>query len=424
MIFTLGACSYDMKENFGDDASTRIDKALKEAKEVLQSAPNGWIVYYYADTYYGGYNMVMKFTNDTVDAMSEISAPVGQKSHYRLEQSAGVVLSFDEYNDVIHYFSDPINPGGVGDAGYGYEGDHEWRIIECSSEKIVCSGKKSNSRIELVPLPEEYTPESYFVALKKVITQMSASNVFTTVELDTITTTKSASYNSFNFVLPQENGQTVTYTRPFIFTLDGIVLYNPLEYNGHTITGFKYEGGQAKFNDFDDSDVTLHLVIKPLNEQLVTAQWYVANAEDFGAANTAFYRPFIQSLWTGEKENCQYVFIGAYSGGATTKLHFCYYSGNYPCVGSTSYEYIGDDAISTGSFSLATVSGNNNWNWYNQYYNNCIAQMSTVFANKTFDLETDLLQNPSYIILKDRSDASNVITVRSGSRQYPFGTNN
>ena len=31
--------------------------------------------------------------------------------------SASIVLSFDEYNKVIHFFSDPANPDGIGDNG-------------------------------------------------------------------------------------------------------------------------------------------------------------------------------------------------------------------------------------------------------------------------------------------------------------------
>ena len=239
-ILTLGACSYEFKEKFDDDATTRYQVEKARVENTLKKASNGWIVYYFADTQYGGFNLYVNFKGDSVTAMSEISAPYSETSHWKLEQSTGVVISFDEYNNVIHYFSDPINPDGIGDKGYGLEGDHEWRVISCTDDLIVLRGKKHNSRIEMVPLPDNYTPVQYFEELAAVIADMKSANIYTTVDDEIINTTKNAAYNVFDFVLPQENGTTVTYRRPFIYKLDGIHLYSPLEYNGHTIKGFQY----------------------------------------------------------------------------------------------------------------------------------------------------------------------------------------
>lgn len=42
-------------------------------------------------------------------------------STYVLKQSAGPVLSFDTHNEIMHFFSDPHNPGGIGSDGKGME---------------------------------------------------------------------------------------------------------------------------------------------------------------------------------------------------------------------------------------------------------------------------------------------------------------
>ncbi|MER8353197.1 DUF4302 domain-containing protein, partial [Acinetobacter baumannii] len=90
---------------------------MAEYKTVLTSAENGWLMKYYpkANTKYGGYNLLLKFgTDGNVTAMSDaLGADTKATSHYKLEQSASIVLSFDAYNKVIHFFSDPANPAGI-----------------------------------------------------------------------------------------------------------------------------------------------------------------------------------------------------------------------------------------------------------------------------------------------------------------------
>lgn len=422
-VFALGACSYTMDEKFDTDASHRAEKAMEEYAQTLKSAPNGWIVYYFADTQYGGYNMYLKFDGDSVTAMSEISYDKQGEdrmmtSHWRLEQSAGIVLSFDEYNNVIHYFSDPINPDGIGNRGEGFEGDHEWRIISCTSEKIELRGKKHDSKIEMVPLPDNFTPESYFEELRKVIAEMNASNIFTTVGEDTIATTKNATYNMFTFVVPLENGTTQTYQRPFIYRLDGIHLYRPLEINGHTITGFKFEPDVVKYNDFNDNDVTLHLVVKPINEQLVTSEWYVHSYADLGSVAAAIWQPVVEAIYTAEKEECVATSLGSYGTQPNTSIYFWYQSATYQCIAKASFTYEGEDAITINAFSDAGV--NTNYPYYIEYG---MDKMANVYSG-TFDIEYDNLKAPTYVTLKDRQNGNKVITLRQGGKSYPFGSHN
>ena len=38
----------------------------------------------------------------------------GVKSEYEVKQSAGVMLTFDTYNEIFHFFSEPSNYLGIG----------------------------------------------------------------------------------------------------------------------------------------------------------------------------------------------------------------------------------------------------------------------------------------------------------------------
>ena len=421
-ILTLGACSYEFKENFDDNATDRYTQEMSRVEKILKNANNGWIVYYFADTSYGGFNLYLDFEGDSVTAMSEISVksttiPASAKSHWKLEQSQGVVLSFDEYNDVIHYFSDPINVDGIGSRGYGLEGDHEWRVISCTEELIVLRGKKHESRIEMVPLPANYTPEQYFDELAAVIADMNAANIYTTIDDEIIKTTKNASYNVFDFVLPQENGTTVTYRRPYIYKLDGIHFYSPLEYNGHTIKGFTYIPMGTAFPELDDENVQLHLEVLPINEQLVKSTWWIASYDDLGTVATAIYKPIVDATWNGEREECAQCYIGGVSSQSTDYIYWCYQSGNYYSYARASYTLVGENAITIEAFADAGINTNYPWYVTNYQFNN----MANVF-NSTFDIEYDNLKAPSWVKLTDRANSGKVITLKQGLKSYPFGT--
>ena len=87
---------------FDKSASERIADAIKNDTEILTAPANGWVMYYYGNKNYGGYNVLCKFNKDnTVVVASEIYAKSQTAaSHYKVEQSAGVVLSFDETTSI------------------------------------------------------------------------------------------------------------------------------------------------------------------------------------------------------------------------------------------------------------------------------------------------------------------------------------
>src|SRR5574344_555254 len=132
MLICFGSCTPEVSDVFNDSSANRIANTLKEDKAILQSAENGWIMKYYPSStqMYGGYNVLVKFTSDgKATVASEIYG--GSKtatSNYSIEQSAGPVLTFNEYNEVMHFFSNPVNPLDIGNKGKGMQGDFEFTI--------------------------------------------------------------------------------------------------------------------------------------------------------------------------------------------------------------------------------------------------------------------------------------------------------
>ena len=93
------------------DPSERLQEATAKYMDVLTSAPNGWAMTMYGDLDFGGFNVLCKFEKNgkVTIANEKFAADTTAVSHFKLEQSSGVVLSFDEYCELFHYFSDPVN---------------------------------------------------------------------------------------------------------------------------------------------------------------------------------------------------------------------------------------------------------------------------------------------------------------------------
>ena len=137
LTLLLSACTYRIDDVFDQSSAIRVREEIARTGEILAGAQNGWVMEYYAATKYGGYNILCKFNEDnTVAVQSEIFGEKVVTSHYKIDQSQGVVLSFDEYNEIFHYFSTPSNPDGIGTNGDGMLGDFEFRVLSVSADEI------------------------------------------------------------------------------------------------------------------------------------------------------------------------------------------------------------------------------------------------------------------------------------------------
>ena len=63
---TMQSCLHDNEDTFALSAAERIDKAVADAKALLESADNGWKLEYYlgSEYSYGGFNYLVKFGAD------------------------------------------------------------------------------------------------------------------------------------------------------------------------------------------------------------------------------------------------------------------------------------------------------------------------------------------------------------------------
>lgn len=252
--FMLASCSlHDDEDIFDDSSANRISAALSADKEILTSAENGWLIEYYpssAETY-GGYNIFASFSEDGKVTISGELNDSNEKvvSLYSLKQSAGPILSFDSYNEIMHFFSDPAE---------GLEGDFEFTIMSASADKVVLSGKKTNTTIVMTPVSTD-TKWSDYLDEVKLIENNAFLGTYNLSINDIQIAFAEQNYNTFDITYTNGSGSTVTETIPFIYTSDGLKLYEPLTLNGVTVEHFIYNDESVTF-ECSDTGVSAKLV--------------------------------------------------------------------------------------------------------------------------------------------------------------------
>lgn len=244
-LLLLGACSLHEEDNFFDDSSAnRISEALKSYKEILVAPENGWVMAYYpaGNQVYGGYNILVSFNEDgSVKVASELyQSDEYVTSLYTLKQSAGPVLTFDSYNEIMHLFSEP--QGGLG-------GDYEFTIMSATSDKVVMSGTKTRNMIVLTPMPSEQTWDNYLENVVKVQDDIFLGS-FRMIVNGKVVGTVMQDYNVFTLTYIESGDKS---NIPFVYTPDGLKLYEPIVVDGVTISTFRADVPNVSFICKDDA---------------------------------------------------------------------------------------------------------------------------------------------------------------------------
>lgn len=258
--FSFQSCQKNEPDTFADTSSARMQKYMNEVKEILTGtkstvAGNEWIMDYYAGTSqsYGGYAYVLSFGDQNVTATYELDPEESYTSLYKFTTDNGPVISFDTYNEALHYFATPSSSK--------YEamgGDFEFTILSYSDNKVELLGKRSGNVCTLRPLDSvekprgagKYTPEEYVQAVANLEANYAASELEGTIgKADVV---GAVSLNNHYIELEwleavvdeaTEKIDTLDYGYekiPFVFTPTGMKLYKPTKIAGCTVDNLTY----------------------------------------------------------------------------------------------------------------------------------------------------------------------------------------
>ncbi len=400
------SCENEVDDVFDKSSSQRIQETMENYQKVLVAPANGWKMDYYGDTSYGGYTMFAKFNSDnTVTVANEIYGPQERAtSHYKLIQSAGVVLSFDEYNEIFHFFSDPHNVLGVGADGKGMEGDLEFRVLKATPDSVIMTGKKHGSRIVMTPYDGDW--DQYMDNVYDSEEEMAFGSYYYVVGSDTAVVT--TNYRQLIFSYTDEEGATQTTKVGYIVRPGTLHLYEPITVFGKTITDFDYKGGSDYSFSSNDPAASLYGYVMPAYTALMSSNWYISyiNMSPGAQAFWSYAAPMLAEMEYGEKLTYAY-----YSGS-----YLYIQSGVYWCGFVVSPAQLADDEVMytlTGYGGTSTQQGNANYYWNARYTDgtNYFRYFLYPLYGREFKIVLNDPRNPTEITLVDKSDSSFYIKV-------------
>lgn len=411
---------------FDTSSAQRIATNLKEIREVLTGAKNGWLMEYYPDSKqsFGGYNLLLAFTADEVKVSGEIAQfDEYSTSKYSLKQSAGPILSIDTYNKNFHYFSNPNSSiSGEGKNGTGMGGDFEFLVLKSTADSVVLKGKKTANRIIMTRFPENINWTDYLKQIQEAAGKMRFDRFEYQVGGDVIQA-RATKHRRLQFDYQNEFGESVSLMVPYIQTINGYKLYETLNIKGVSVTEFKLviEGDSEYFIASNGAAVKLQVTYPPINEQLVSGSWYFT----FSGLG-----PFGQAYWKHVKEEglekmpegperLYYAYMGENESNS--------YGLNFACADETGgiyhgifiykYELIDSDKI---SYEFTGLGSSTAQTYYKEAkFINLLHPISSK-DKRTFTLTTDNIKKPSWIKLIDTAEEKNSIVLQAEKINWPY----
>ena len=244
MVATLPSCLKDDKANFSGSPATRLDEAVKVNKQILESAPNGWSLGYYAGRNYSGpgFTLTLKFKDGKAYIMGDNKdATTVGVSEYDVVKDQGVVLTFPTYNSVIHDLAGASQ-------GYpeGLQGDYEFSILEANSNFIRLRGKKWKNEMILTPIKNQ-TQEEFIQKVLTIREGMTTNNYHFILGKDTL----SAGEVNIETRRLTAKINNVSYDLAYNLTDTGLNLSSPIKIGTKEYSSFTWNEADKSFNSGD-----------------------------------------------------------------------------------------------------------------------------------------------------------------------------
>ena len=390
---SLQSCLHDDDEIFDKSAAERINEAVANAKEVLTSSQEGWVMHYYVgqEYAYGGLNLAMKFTDGKVQMYNETAQNSDGSyksvvSTYKITRDQGPVLAFDTYNDLLHVYGDPAGSG---------------------QNTITLKGKKFYNTIVLERLTRPVA--EYFDAATKMAESLTNAGVLAY----TVGDKKAKFYpgsSEYSVKYVDDKGEVASLTVPYTSTDKGLLFNEPIELFGDTLKGINAKD-TATVNDVltantivasNDESKTFSLS-NDLNDIFQKGNWYLALSNMGEVAG-----PGLQSFIDGCKESEGEVVNTCYIGTYEDDYGFYFLSGQFKGMAKFAVDAsISEPDVITFDFNgYDSTFGFSNGTYYANYCN--FGDAYTPFLS-TFKLSADDVNNPTVMTLTDQNNAKNVI---------------
>ncbi|MBR4898737.1 MAG: DUF4302 domain-containing protein [Prevotella sp.] len=259
--FFISSCTPEVENVFGETASHRVAQQLSDYYAILESQPQGWVLDFYpSDRIEGGVVYTACFKDGMVtmaceqdinntDISKKFTKGTEMTSAYQIVSETGVLLTFDTYNPLFHYWSQPFKGHAK-----GYESDYEFTFISASSDSVVLRGKRYGNMLRMYPLPQAATDYVKKVAdMRSVLTPITRKRA----TVDGTTYPVTMAYSLFSYDPSTGSGQGTSTgsgqrcSMPFVHTPDGIRFYEPVTLGGVSVSQLTFDSDSQELRSAD-----------------------------------------------------------------------------------------------------------------------------------------------------------------------------
>ena len=312
----LVSCSQEEEAVYGKGNSyaKRTGETSTEYVNLLEGAPNGWLLSMYVGTgqQYGGYNYILKFHQGKVTALSEATTEE-DTSLYTLNFSEKSILTFDTYNKVLHQFVEPsaLFPEGK-------IGDNQLVIQSYENGVFTLKGQRSNNLMTLRKLEGEAT--AYLTKIRERQSLFKVSDAYPIT----------INGKEVDFELQPSNRQfiaregTTVIKKAYIYTENGFKLYEPITIAGKTFSEFTLSADNSEITA-DDASIKTRMVYNNLPFDFYNGNIKINMLDDLCSSNAAFVKIYNLYKTVKSRNIAPYFYLGKLSPSEDIAMNFTIY---------------------------------------------------------------------------------------------------
>lgn len=246
----LTSCSPETENVFGQSPAKRQQQAAAQYLQVLEAQELGWAVDFYPGAFeYGGIAYTARFRDGQVTLACE--QPIANRSvdrnyaayeevtsGYQIINGNSVMLTFDTYNALIHYWSQPS-----GTDYDGYASDYEFTFVSASADEVLLRGVRYGNLLHMYALKEPS---------RDYLTKVSAMRS----QLSTVTRKRLVADGTSMPITALENHMEYTagdktVSMPYIYTPTGLRFYEPVTLGGVEAQSLDYNAANESLASAD-----------------------------------------------------------------------------------------------------------------------------------------------------------------------------
>lgn len=259
-LTAMTSCVKPQEQIFDKSSSVRVQELVLGTRDILTSADNGWLMYYYphSEALYGGYIFAMEFGEDGFVTVYGDSQEEPASSLFTTKMEDGAVLTVDTGNKVFQQFATPTSS-----MYQAYKGDFEFVIQSASASEILLRGRRTANYIKMVPITGTSAQE-YMASVRAV--RSSLAGLFegalgsSDARVNVLGSTRHA-----EITIGEENVSV-----PFFYTPDGISFFTPgvqdylasVDVAGNKLSGFDWNADSFSISAPATDGIEASLVLK------------------------------------------------------------------------------------------------------------------------------------------------------------------